>query len=131
MWVFLVPSVMGARYDLGFFEASVLPRWLELFSIDWDRGVFSLSPYGEPDLYGSLDVLHILWTVGQVDRLDEATRDDWKATIDAISIRRARPSTVPRRGKRGRLFGAHRSASCMAKCRLRGHGEIGQLERHL
>lgn len=74
----------GVVYDLRPFETSILTEWFELFTIDWKNGIFSLLPNSSTsDLYGSLDVLHVLSTCGQLDRLSKAAQGAWKRTIDS------------------------------------------------
>lgn len=78
-------SSSGPPYDLTPFETTVLPAWLELYTIDHSLGLFSYEPNATtlPDLFGTVDVAHVLAAVGQLDSLTPAQKDAWKGTIDA------------------------------------------------
>ena len=73
-------------HDFTPFEDHVLPAWLARFTVDFNAGSFSYDPQpgAAPELYGSVDVIHVLASVGALDaHLTEAMRDAWKAQIDA------------------------------------------------
>lgn len=74
--VLLLPST-AFEYDLTEFEMAIVPRWLELFSVDYERGIFSLEPGGPPDLYGTLDAIHILFACGHI------LNNTWASTINS------------------------------------------------
>ena len=68
--------------DLRPFERDVLPRWLDRFTIDWNKGVFRYEPNATaPSLYGLIDVVHVLASTGLIDTVDDDLRDAWALTL--------------------------------------------------
>lgn len=76
---------VGVPADFRPFERDVFPRWLERFTVDYTEGKFSYDPQpgGKPSLYGIIDVIHVLDSVGLAPALNESVRDAWKATLDS------------------------------------------------
>lgn len=75
-------------YDLTVFEQSVLPAWLKQFQLTDTSGhpinQFSFSPNTNvAGVYGSADVLHILYTVGQLN-LTESLRQKWVQHVNSF-----------------------------------------------
>tara|TARA_B110000208_G_C11623710_1_gene378201 strand:+ start:60 stop:860 length:801 start_codon:yes stop_codon:yes gene_type:complete len=80
------------RHDLTPFEDTVLPAWLDRFTVNYARGEFAYEATtsggdhhrGAASLYGSIDVIHTLASVGALDvNLTDVMRDAWKTTIDS------------------------------------------------
>ena len=62
--------------------ASVLDAHCALCAVT--GGVFSFHPHdANPHLYGSIDVIHVLGSVGLLGNLTDAQKDAWAATIDS------------------------------------------------
>ena len=54
--------------DLRPFEREVLPRWVDRFALDFERGAFAFAANDTaPALYGVLDATHLLASVGRLD----------------------------------------------------------------
>jgi len=71
-------------HDFTRFEDRFLPAWLERFSVDYESGRFAYVPGGRAALYGSVDVVHVLASVGLLADLTEVQRDAWAAQIDSF-----------------------------------------------
>lgn len=71
-------------YDFTFFEEKLLPKWLDRFSVNYAKGQFSFMPDAVPALYGTIDVVHVLATVGQLDHLSETFKDAWSAQMNSF-----------------------------------------------
>lgn len=75
---------MPPYFNFTLFETVVLPAWIELFTLDFNSGAFSYHQRSnEPDLFGTIDVTHVLSSTGVLQEFDDGLRDAWKATIDA------------------------------------------------
>ena len=58
-----------ARLDLFHFEEVVLPKYIDAFTLDFYSGTFSYKPAASDQnasIYGISDMLHTLYTVGQI-----------------------------------------------------------------
>lgn len=71
--------------DFTPFESDVLPAWLARFTLDYNRGRFAFHAGSNvPDIYGTIDVVHVLGTVGQLASFSDRQRDAWAATVNSF-----------------------------------------------
>ena len=78
---FAIAAFARSPHDFTRFEDEVLPAWLARFTVDHTTGKFSYYPQPAPaTLYGSIDAIHILASVGALGNL--TMRDAWAAQID-------------------------------------------------
>eukprot|EP00035_Acanthoeca_spectabilis_P031851 m.16006 g.16006 ORF g.16006 m.16006 type:complete len:439 (+) comp4996_c0_seq1:3417-4733(+) len=77
--------VSEAPHDLTAFERTVLPTWLRLFQLrdadgrwvnEYSHSANLVPGKGTPSVYGSSDVIHILFTTNQLN-LTDANRTAW------------------------------------------------------
>lgn len=79
--------VNGKVYDFTHFEDTILLKWLDLFTIDFDAGTFSFHPKSKTaSVYGTIDVVHVLGSVGYLETFDSTRKDAWAQTIDSFQI---------------------------------------------
>eukprot|EP00937_MAST-01D_sp_MAST-1D-sp2_P003255 g3255.t1 len=74
----------GQSHSFETFEDEVLPAWLDSFTVSFSGGRFSYERHSAaPALYGSIDVIHVLATVGALPNASRV-RDAWAAQIDSF-----------------------------------------------
>jgi hypothetical protein len=65
----------------------ILPKWIDLFAVDVAKGEFSFYPKDKtPTLYGTIDVTHVLGSVGQLNNFTKIQKDAWATTINSYQI---------------------------------------------
>ena len=78
-------------FNFSLFETVVLPRWLKAFTLDFEAGAFSYynksaQPTPSSALYGTVDVIHVLASVGRLAHFSDTKRDAWASTIHSFQI---------------------------------------------
>ena len=72
------------------FEESVLPKYIQKFTINFDKGKFRYSPSSSdntPSVYGISDLIHSLYLIGQLDAMvvsNASLRQTWISTIHSF-----------------------------------------------
>lgn len=82
MMLFGVLAAADGVVDLRPFEREVLPRWVDRFALDFERGAFAFAANDTaPALYGVLDATHLLASVGRLDALGAGVKAAWASAI--------------------------------------------------
>ena len=110
-------------YKFEDFELNVLPAWLQKFTIEYEAGLFAFHPDGTtPSLYGTIDVAHVLGTVGLLANFSIERRDAWASAIDSYQDAQTGFYKVAEHAP------GHQPFHAAGEPRLRWHSSAGSLD---